>query len=109
MWLGDNPGHEIYHQTIEGHKRIITLMTNKLLEHHKGIGAVYPIVGNHEGCPINQLELDENKPNWLFEFLADLWSPWLTPSCIIIIILLYTYSYCLNAKVRKIYTTASKY
>ena len=77
VWLGDNPSHEVYAQTADGHKSLLSNLTHSLLKNHKGIGKVYPVVGNHEGLPSDHIDVTK-EGHWMFEFLAELWSPWLT-------------------------------
>jgi len=78
LWLGDNPANAYYMFKPEDHIGIIRTLTNKLLENHKGIGAVYPVIGNHEGLPRDHMDWNENGTNWLLENVAEIWSPWLT-------------------------------
>ena len=81
MWLGDNPAHDVYVQTKESNKQLIARLTTRLLRRYKGIGSLYPVLGNHDGLPCDHLELNEEGTNWMFEYVAELWAPWLTAEC----------------------------
>jgi len=48
------------------------------LEKYKGIGKLYPVLGNHEGFPCDHIDVNSKGEKWQFEFLANLWKPWLT-------------------------------
>jgi len=85
VWLGDSPGHDLYAQTKESHEKVLTILTNKFLEHYNQIGSLYPILGNHEGLPCDDIDVHGESPNWLYEFSANLWRPWLTPDCIFLV------------------------
>lgn len=75
VWLGDNPSHEVYAQTINGHKSVLSNLTNYLLKSHKGIGKVYPIIGNHEGLPCDHIDVT-GEGHRMLEFLAELYLSW---------------------------------
>ncbi len=81
VWLGDTPAHDVYNQTEAGHKTVIRKLTNKLLEKYHGVGSLYPILGNHEGMPCDHIDVatQPQPEHWMFHFVADLWSSWLTP------------------------------
>lgn len=81
LWLGDNPDNGYYDIGKERHRWIFGNATKKLMEKHPHLGDVYPVVGNHEGLPIDNMNMDDGQEHWPIDYLADLWSPWFTAEC----------------------------
>jgi len=79
VWLGDNPAHDVYVQNQDTHKEIIRSLTEKIKEKYGNIGDAYPVLGNHEGLPIDHMNTKDIGKNWLLVYLSDLWKQWLTP------------------------------
>lgn len=53
LWSGDNPSHNVWDITQDQVKTAITTASEPFEEFTKNGIKVYPIVGNHEGVPIN--------------------------------------------------------
>jgi hypothetical protein len=84
FWLGDNPSVNVWDEAIHNHLEPTQYISQRLKESLPSLGQVYPILGNHEGFPINILDVHSpNKP--LYAMAADLWRQWLTEECILII------------------------
>lgn len=82
VWLGDNIADMYYLSNIEFQKETLKQITNKLLLNYNKIGDIYPVIGNHDVFPRDHMILDAENPDWALEFLAEIWAPWLIPSCI---------------------------
>ncbi len=79
LWLGDNPADVYYAMDKRNQAMVYEKLTHKLLERFPNVGDVYPVTGNHEGIPRDHVDPHEGADTWPIPFLADLWSPWLTP------------------------------
>jgi sphingomyelin phosphodiesterase len=79
MWTGDIAPHDIWNITREEVIFQIRLVTDLVKNHAKV--PVYPVIGNHEGVPVNSFPPPEVKGDlsisWLYEELANQWSYWL--------------------------------
>ena len=78
LWLGDNPGHNVWEQHNENHLEIIEHITDILSKKLPYLGQVYPVLGNHEGYPSDQFDLYSNQHKWIYEKCAKIWKIWLT-------------------------------
>ena len=52
MWTGDIAPHDIWNVTREEVIFQIRLVTDLIKEYAKGV-RVFPVIGNHEGVPVN--------------------------------------------------------
>ena len=81
IWTGDLPPHDDWEQTRDIQLNHLQNLTDQLLHHLPGV-PVYPSLGNHESFPVNSfppryIEDVENNISWLYDKLAQVWSPWL--------------------------------
>ena len=79
IWLGDNPGHDIWEQDpahlLDSTRRISWALSNGS---YGSKGAVYPVLGNHEGLPCDTFNLETKTHDWILKETAECWAPWLT-------------------------------
>ena len=76
IYLGDNPAHNMWEQTKEGHLEELKIFS-KLLERFNT--TVYPALGNHEGYPCDQFDTSANGSHqWITNEVLDIWNKWLT-------------------------------
>jgi len=84
MWLGDNPSHQIWNQSRKNHMRGISHITKMIMEHpaqeYTKVGKMYPILGNHEGLPCDNFNLEGESHKWILNETANLWKPWFSES-----------------------------
>jgi sphingomyelin phosphodiesterase len=102
IWLGDNPGHNVWEQHEGNHLEVMEHITGYLKNKAPSLGQVYPVLGNHEGYPSDQFDIYSDRHNWILEKLADMWKMWLTSECIRFI------SLSIVQKIRKVSPTASQ-
>ncbi|KAM9959597.1 hypothetical protein ACTFIR_000680 [Dictyostelium discoideum] len=75
IWTGDDPPHFSNSQLNETLVlQSITNMTNLIKGYFPDI-PIFPSIGNHDSYPQHQIGVG---PNWLFENVAQLWSPFLS-------------------------------
>ena len=81
IWTGDLPPHDDWEQTRDVQLNHLQNLTDQLLHHLPGI-RVFPALGNHESFPVNSFPpryIDDavDDISWLYDKLAEVWSPWL--------------------------------
>jgi len=79
LYLGDNPAHNTWQQDRETHLRGLHEVAKTLQDLYKE--PVYPLLGNHEGYPCDQFDVDSNAEthNWITKDVIKTWEKWLTP------------------------------
>jgi hypothetical protein len=83
IWLGDNSPHDPW-STNKADHMWGTIETTKLFAKHPEymqVGKMYPIIGNHEGMPCDQFNVEGDEHRWILSELADLWKVWFTKEC----------------------------
>lgn len=79
MWTGDIAPHDIWNITREEVIFQIRFVTDLIKQHAKV--PVFPVIGNHEGVPVNSFPPPQVKGDhsisWLYEEIANQWSYWL--------------------------------
>jgi sphingomyelin phosphodiesterase len=79
MWTGDIAPHDIWNVSREEIISQIRLVTDLIKQYVKV--PVFPVIGNHEGVPVNSFPPPEVKGeisvSWLYEEVARQWSYWL--------------------------------
>ena len=79
VWLGDNPGHDVWDQNKSHHLDSTKHISRRLQRGPYGRpGAVYPVLGNHEGLPCDSFNLEGDSHGWIIQESAEAWKPWLT-------------------------------
>eukprot|EP00826_Nyctotherus_ovalis_P050693 TRINITY_DN6247_c0_g2_i11.p1 TRINITY_DN6247_c0_g2~~TRINITY_DN6247_c0_g2_i11.p1 ORF type:complete len:321 (-),score=31.76 TRINITY_DN6247_c0_g2_i11:217-1179(-) len=84
LWLGDNTPHDVWNIDTRDHIEPEKKITEQFVKVHKydGIGKVYPIVGNHEGMPSDQYNINGTEHSWILSNLTAIWGKhWLTEEC----------------------------
>lgn len=84
-FTGDIVDHGIWDTTELGNRRAITANNGAIDRSFAGI-PIYPVLGNHEGQPVN-IFAPSHAPRrfstqWLYDFIADEWAKWLPASSI---------------------------
>jgi len=79
VWLGDNPADAFYRIKELDHKKVFNNITETIKKYYPSLGQIYPLLGNHEGIPLDQMNMDINSSHWPIDYLSELWSHWLTP------------------------------
>ncbi|CAG2164373.1 unnamed protein product [Oppiella nova] len=81
IWTGDITAHDVWNttrETIVNGSRSLTSLITKYISNGK---LVFPVVGNHEGLPVNQFpppEIQGPLSNaWLYRELLAQWSQWI--------------------------------
>ncbi len=80
VWLGDNPAHNTWQQEAKDHMttiKNISLTLNATTRYHS-LGSVYPVLGNHEGLPVNNFDVYGRSHDWVLGNTTELWRQWLT-------------------------------
>ncbi|XP_054158127.1 sphingomyelin phosphodiesterase-like [Oppia nitens] len=84
MWTGDIAPHDIWNVTRHEVLSQIKLVTNLMKQYIRV--PVYPVIGNHEGVPVNSFPPPEvkgdNSISWLYNAVADEWDYWLPKDAI---------------------------
>ncbi|RWS17270.1 sphingomyelin phosphodiesterase-like protein 2, partial [Dinothrombium tinctorium] len=84
MWTGDIAPHDIWNVTRSEVLSQIALVTSLMKQYVKV--PVLPVIGNHEGVPVNSFPPPEVKGptsiSWLYEAVAKEWSFWLPQEAI---------------------------
>ncbi|KAH9405515.1 Sphingomyelin phosphodiesterase [Tyrophagus putrescentiae] len=79
MWTGDVAPHDIWNVT---RREVISQMklVTGLIKQYARV-PVYPVIGNHEGVPVNSFPPPEikgvNSVSWLYDTVAEEWAFWL--------------------------------
>uniref|UniRef100_H2Y9D1 Sphingomyelin phosphodiesterase n=1 Tax=Ciona savignyi TaxID=51511 RepID=H2Y9D1_CIOSA len=85
LWTGDLPAHNDWNQSRTAQIYLLNNLTN-LLTHYFPTTPVYPALGNHESSPVNSFPPNYitgyNSISWLYDTLAKVWAPWLSPDAI---------------------------
>ncbi|XP_053703199.1 sphingomyelin phosphodiesterase [Synchiropus splendidus] len=80
-WTGDVPAHNVWSQTRKQQLDELTVISQLIQKHLGPNVTVYPAVGNHESTPVNSFPppfIHGNRSSaWLYDTMAQLWSPWL--------------------------------
>jgi len=82
LWTGDSVAKrdgKYSKEGIEYNLRNITEMFDILYKRYNGKVPIYPVIGNHDTYPQHQLP---GKEYWLYDFVADLWEPFLPKSAL---------------------------
>eukprot|EP01132_Coremiostelium_polycephalum_P009309 gene9309-11411_t len=75
IWTGDDPPHFSVDQLNQSLVLdSISNMTNMILDYFPNT-RIFPSIGNHDTYPEHQIPIG---PNWLFEAVADMWTPFLS-------------------------------
>ncbi|XP_046397586.1 sphingomyelin phosphodiesterase-like [Ischnura elegans] len=82
MMTGDLLDHGVWATTVETNKAVIRKVMTEMKTVF-GDKQIFPILGNHEASPLNvfpPISVTDEKLsiNWLYETVADVWSPWLS-------------------------------
>ncbi|KAH0625312.1 hypothetical protein JD844_033821 [Phrynosoma platyrhinos] len=84
-WTGDIPAHNVWEQSRGDQLQALRTVTT-LVRKYLGPLPVYPAVGNHESVPVNSFPPPyvpgNQSSRWLYDAMADAWSPWLTPEAL---------------------------
>lgn len=84
-FTGDILDHGFWDTTEEGNKASITVINDLLASTFPGT-PVYPVLGNHEGHPMNLFASNEVPAHfstqWLYDYVAGEWSKWLDESAL---------------------------
>ena len=96
IYLGDAADHNTMDQPRGTHLLASKYIADKLSQKYPHAGQVYPVIGNHEGLPVDDYDVWGNQSNWIQEGLVDMWGQWLLPQCMYLYI--YIYIYILAAK-----------
>lgn len=75
MWTGDTPPHDQWHYTADEIRNYTSYMSGFLHEKLKDY-PIFPVEGNHDFTQINSE--DFHKPDPMLDFMANLWTDYLT-------------------------------
>ncbi|KAI7799521.1 acid sphingomyelinase-like phosphodiesterase 3a precursor [Triplophysa rosa] len=79
IWTGDSPPHVPKEKlSTDVVINVIANMTHTIRQYFPNL-SVYPALGNHDYWPQDQLPTSENK---IYDAVAKLWSPWLSPAAV---------------------------
>ena len=78
LFLGDSPAHNTWQQEKKDHLRGLKEVSSKFQQMYDK--PVYPLLGNHEGYPSNQFDINEktNNTQWVIDETVKTWDKWLT-------------------------------
>lgn len=85
-YTGDSVDHGHWQRTAQGNRDIMSRIYAAFRTHFPGV-PVYVTLGNHEAHPTNlftppSVTNATLRVQWLFDFSADQWAPWLPPSAL---------------------------
>ncbi|XP_039267442.2 sphingomyelin phosphodiesterase-like [Styela clava] len=81
IWTGDIASHDIWDQSQLSQKFLLKYMTAMLRTYFPNT-RVFPVAGNHDSFPSNNYPpfgntKESRSSSWIYETLAEVWSPWL--------------------------------
>ncbi len=81
LWLGDNVYGSAYNVTQESETEVLietTGMVKRALSFSGRKIPVFPVLGNHEGFPVDTFNVNKlQKEQWLLNLTGELWNEWL--------------------------------
>lgn len=80
IFTGDSPPHDIWKQSREGNLASLTTQSQLFASFLPSI-PVYSVLGNHASFPVNQYR-GPDFDSWLYEPVAQLWSPYLSDDAV---------------------------
>lgn len=84
-FTGDIVDHGIWEKSRESVQQSIIQLNNMLQQNFQGV-QIFPVIGNHEGYPVNVFAPGSVPPQystqWLYTFMANQWSRWLPESAL---------------------------